>query len=51
MELDFINEGHNAELISANFGPREDIIVPEDHVGVQHPSRADDGIPGRHQDY
>jgi predicted unusual protein kinase regulating ubiquinone biosynthesis (AarF/ABC1/UbiB family) len=29
MELDFINEGHNAELISSNFGPREDIIVPE----------------------
>jgi len=29
MELDFINEGHNAELISSNFGPREDIIVPK----------------------
>jgi predicted unusual protein kinase regulating ubiquinone biosynthesis (AarF/ABC1/UbiB family) len=29
MELDFINEGHNAELIQANFGPREDIIVPK----------------------
>jgi predicted unusual protein kinase regulating ubiquinone biosynthesis (AarF/ABC1/UbiB family) len=27
-ELDFINEGHNAELISSNFGGREDIIVP-----------------------
>jgi len=31
MELDFINEGHNAELIAANFGPREDIIVPKIH--------------------
>jgi predicted unusual protein kinase regulating ubiquinone biosynthesis (AarF/ABC1/UbiB family) len=30
-ELDFINEGHNAELIAANFGPREDIIVPKIH--------------------
>ena len=28
LELDFINEGHNAELIAANFAPREDIIVP-----------------------
>jgi predicted unusual protein kinase regulating ubiquinone biosynthesis (AarF/ABC1/UbiB family) len=29
MELDFINEGHNAELIASNFGPREDVIVPK----------------------
>jgi predicted unusual protein kinase regulating ubiquinone biosynthesis (AarF/ABC1/UbiB family) len=29
LELDFINEGHNAELIAANFAGREDIIVPE----------------------
>jgi len=28
LELDFINEGHNAELIAANFGSRSDIIVP-----------------------
>jgi predicted unusual protein kinase regulating ubiquinone biosynthesis (AarF/ABC1/UbiB family) len=28
LELDFINEGHNAELIAANFGSRPDIIVP-----------------------
>ena len=28
LELDFINEGHNAELIAANFAPRRDIIVP-----------------------
>ena len=36
-ELDFINEGHNAELIAGNFGPnparpgagREDVVVPE----------------------
>jgi len=27
-ELDFINEGHNAELIARNFAGREDIIVP-----------------------
>ena len=27
-ELDFINEGHNAELIAANFDSRSDIIVP-----------------------
>lgn len=27
-ELDFINEGHNAEMIAANFSRREDIIVP-----------------------
>jgi len=27
-ELDFINEGHNAELIAANFAARQDIIVP-----------------------
>jgi predicted unusual protein kinase regulating ubiquinone biosynthesis (AarF/ABC1/UbiB family) len=29
MELDFINEGHNAEIIAANFKDRDDIIVPE----------------------
>jgi len=27
-ELDFINEGHNAELIAANFASRADIVVP-----------------------
>ena len=31
LELDFINEGHNAELIAANFGSRRDIIVPRIH--------------------
>ncbi|MEE8347806.1 MAG: ABC1 kinase family protein [Dehalococcoidia bacterium] len=31
LELDFINEGHNAELIAANFGSRQDIIVPRIH--------------------
>jgi len=29
MELDFINEGHNAELIARNFADRDDIVVPE----------------------
>jgi predicted unusual protein kinase regulating ubiquinone biosynthesis (AarF/ABC1/UbiB family) len=29
LELDFINEGHNAELIAANFASRDDIIVPK----------------------
>ncbi len=28
MELDFINEGHNAEMIARNFAGRDDIIVP-----------------------
>ena len=28
LELDFINEGHNAEVIARNFAAREDIIVP-----------------------
>ncbi len=28
-ELDFINEGHNAEMIARNFAARDDIIVPE----------------------
>jgi predicted unusual protein kinase regulating ubiquinone biosynthesis (AarF/ABC1/UbiB family) len=28
-ELDFINEGHNAELIAKNFAGREDIVVPK----------------------
>ncbi|MEX0800012.1 MAG: AarF/UbiB family protein [Dehalococcoidia bacterium] len=28
-ELDFINEGHNAELIAANFASRRDIVVPQ----------------------
>jgi len=28
-ELDFINEGHNAELIAKNFADRDDIIVPQ----------------------
>ncbi len=28
-ELDFINEGHNAEAIAANFADVEDIIVPK----------------------
>jgi len=29
LELDFINEGHNAETIAKNFGNRVDIIVPK----------------------
>ncbi len=29
LELDFINEGHNAELIAKNFAQRNDVIVPE----------------------
>ncbi|HET8945122.1 MAG TPA: ABC1 kinase family protein [Dehalococcoidia bacterium] len=29
LELDFINEGHNAELIASNFAGRENIIVPK----------------------
>jgi predicted unusual protein kinase regulating ubiquinone biosynthesis (AarF/ABC1/UbiB family) len=29
LELDFINEGHNAELIARNFVDRDDIVVPE----------------------
>ena len=29
LELDFINEGHNAEMIARNFGTRDDIIVPK----------------------
>jgi predicted unusual protein kinase regulating ubiquinone biosynthesis (AarF/ABC1/UbiB family) len=28
LELDFINEGHNAELIAENFRGRENVIVP-----------------------
>jgi predicted unusual protein kinase regulating ubiquinone biosynthesis (AarF/ABC1/UbiB family) len=28
LELDFINEGHNAELIARNFADRDDVIVP-----------------------
>jgi predicted unusual protein kinase regulating ubiquinone biosynthesis (AarF/ABC1/UbiB family) len=28
-ELDFINEGHNAELIAKNFANRDDVIVPK----------------------
>jgi predicted unusual protein kinase regulating ubiquinone biosynthesis (AarF/ABC1/UbiB family) len=31
LELDFINEGHNAELIAANFASRDDISVPSIH--------------------
>jgi predicted unusual protein kinase regulating ubiquinone biosynthesis (AarF/ABC1/UbiB family) len=31
LELDFINEGHNAELIAANFASRGDISVPSIH--------------------
>ncbi len=31
LELDFINEGHNAELIADNFAPRREIIVPRIH--------------------
>ena len=29
LELDFINEGHNAEQIAKNFADRDDIIVPK----------------------
>lgn len=29
LELDFINEGHNAEQIARNFANRDDIIVPK----------------------
>ena len=28
-ELDFINEGHNAEVIAGNFAGRENVVVPE----------------------
>jgi len=28
-ELDFINEGHNAEIIAGNFAGRENVVVPE----------------------
>jgi predicted unusual protein kinase regulating ubiquinone biosynthesis (AarF/ABC1/UbiB family) len=31
VELDFINEGHNAELIADNFATRREIIVPRIH--------------------
>jgi predicted unusual protein kinase regulating ubiquinone biosynthesis (AarF/ABC1/UbiB family) len=31
LELDFINEGHNAELMAVKFASREDIIVPSIH--------------------
>ncbi len=31
LELDFINEGHNAELIADNFGSSREIIVPHIH--------------------
>ena len=30
-ELDFINEGHNAEAIAANFAGVEDVVVPRIH--------------------
>jgi predicted unusual protein kinase regulating ubiquinone biosynthesis (AarF/ABC1/UbiB family) len=29
LELDFINEGHNAEMIAQNFAERGDIVVPK----------------------
>ncbi len=29
LELDFINEGHNAEIIAGNFKEREDVVVPK----------------------
>lgn len=29
LELDFINEGHNAEIIAGNFKDRADVIVPQ----------------------
>ena len=29
LELDFINEGHNAEMIAANFAGREEVIIPK----------------------
>lgn len=29
LELDFINEGHNAELIDRNFADRTDVVVPK----------------------
>jgi predicted unusual protein kinase regulating ubiquinone biosynthesis (AarF/ABC1/UbiB family) len=31
LELDFINEGHNAELVADNFAPHPEIIVPHIH--------------------
>lgn len=31
LELDFINEGHNAELVAENFAPRREIVVPHIH--------------------
>lgn len=36
-ELDFINEGHNAEAIAANFAGVEDITIPE--IFWQHTTR------------
>ena len=29
MELDFINEGHNAEIIARNFANRDDVVIPD----------------------
>ena len=29
LELDFINEGHNAEMIAANFAGRDELIIPK----------------------
>jgi predicted unusual protein kinase regulating ubiquinone biosynthesis (AarF/ABC1/UbiB family) len=37
LELDFINEGHNAERIAANFAGVEDIVVPK--IYWEHTSR------------
>ncbi len=37
MELDFINEGHNAERIAADFASVQDVVVPE--IYWEHTSR------------
>ncbi len=30
MELDFLNEAHNSEIIRANFAGRSDVVIPRD---------------------
>ena len=48
-ELDFVNEGHNSEVIAANFAGVQDIVGSGDLLGVHHPARTHDGVRRRRQ--
>ena len=50
-ELDFINEGRNAEAMAANFAGVHDVVVPRIYWEHTHPPCADDGVRRGREDH